>query len=821
MGHVVTEMREVGGPGSNDRGSLEGLLDIHVRGMGTLAKGIQNKNIHPSGRLDSLGRYIGAVGEIGQQLAPASEEDIAGGGEFPMGKVDRNDLRLPESERAADHLGGEPQVVLPRLGCVKGVAEGASQSLHGGGRGKDGHLEILDLTEAPHVIEPHHVIGVGMGEQGGIQTGDPLPEALDTEIGGGIDDEVKVGSLHQKGAPCPVITGIGRLADRAIAPDHGNPMGGPGSEKGEFERRHGFSERTKAVILSAMPAMLRSLRIRNLALVETLEWELSPGFTAVTGETGAGKSVILGALKFLLGERADRGVVRAGAASAGIEAVFTLDDTSAIDALLEESGVDPCQDGELILKRTIAAEGNGRQFVNGSACNLSVLKDLGTHLVDLHGPHDHQSLFSRPEQTLLLDRFSDALPEREAYLARRADLAKVRRELEELLSTSGGEERESRLREEVQEIHSANLSEGEEETLQSRYRAASDSRRLIELAAAGVARLEDEEHGVQTGIAETARLLKDLGRLDERAQPYLDRLEKISSDLDSLISDLRDHAEAIELDASELRTLEERVNLLATLRRKYGPSLADVIARGEQSATELERLSSLTEFTEKARAQVEEATRHLQKAAEALGAKRKKGVTALSAQVAGELTDLGFRQAGFEISLEKLAEPGPDGSEIAEFLFSPNPGEPPRPLRSIASSGEISRVMLALKTALAGQDKIPLLVFDEIDANVGGEIATRVAIKMAELGRGHQVLCITHLPQVAASAAAQFLVSKEIRDSRTETTLLPVEGESRIAEIARMLGGATDSALAHAQTLLSRGEDSTEKPAKRSARSRA
>ena len=551
-----------------------------------------------------------------------------------------------------------------------------------------------------------------------------------------------------------------------------------------------------------MPAMLRSLRIRNLALVEVLEWELSPGFTAVTGETGAGKSVILGALKFLLGERADRGVVRAGATSAGIEAVFTLDDTTGIDALLEESGVDPCQDGELILKRTIAAEGNGRQFVNGSACNLSVLKELGTHLVDLHGPHDHQSLFSRPEQTLLLDRFSEALSEREDYLSRRTEVAKTHRELEELLSTTGGEERENRLREEVAEIQSANLSEGEEETLQSRYRAASDGRRLIELAAAGMARLEDEEHGVQTGIAETARLLKDLGRLDERAQPYLDRLEKISADLDALISDLRDHAEAIELDASELRNLEERVNLLATLRRKYGPSLSEVISRGERSALELQRLSSLSEETEKARAKVEKAKELLGTAAAALGAKRRKGVKKLSSQVAGELSDLGFRQAGFEISLEELPEPGPDGAEVAEFLFSPNPGEPPRPLRSIASSGEISRVMLALKTALAGQDKIPLLVFDEIDANVGGEIATRVAVKMAELGRGHQVLCITHLPQVAASASAQFLVSKEIRDSRTETTLLPVEGEARVAEIARMLGGATDSALAHAKTLL-------------------
>lgn len=776
-----------------------------MSGMRPFPQGVQDKDVDPTGSLHGFRWHLRTVCEIGQQFPPAADEDISGRGEFPMGKIDRDDLGLSEQERSIDHLGGKAQVVLPGLRLVKGVSEGIPEAIHRGCRAINGHLKILDLAESPHVIEPHDVIRVGMSEQGRIQTGDPFPEALDTEIGRSIDDEVEIRGLHQKGGPGPVVARVGRPADLAIAPDDRDTVGGPGSEKGEIERRHGFSEKAKAVILRTMPAMLRSLRIRNLALVEELEWELSPGFTAVTGETGAGKSVILGALKFLLGERADRGVVRAGAASAGIEAVFSLDDTAGIDAVLEESGVDPCQDGELILKRTIAAEGNGRQFVNGSACNLSVLKELGTHLVDLHGPHDHQSLFSRPEQTLLIDRFSEALPERENYLARRSDLAKARRELEELLSTTGGEERENRLREEVAEIQSANLSEGEEEALQSRYRAASDGRRLIELAAAGVARLEDEEHGVQTGIAETARLLKDLGRLDERAQPYLDRLEKISADLDTLISDLRDHAEAIELDASELRTLEERVNLLATLRRKYGPSLAEVISRGEHSAAELERLSSLTEETEKARTTLEKTEGLLGTAAAALGAKRRKGVKKLSTQVAGELSDLGFRQAGFEISLEDLAEPGPDGAEIAEFLFSPNPGEPPRPLRSIASSGEISRVMLALKTALAGQDKIPLLVFDEIDANVGGEIATRVAVKMAELGKGHQVLCITHLPQVAASASAQFLVSKEIRDSRTETTLLPVEAEARVAEIARMLGGATDSALAHAKTLLSGG----------------
>lgn len=565
-----------------------------------------------------------------------------------------------------------------------------------------------------------------------------------------------------------------------------------------------FNSSPVAGIVSAMSAMLRSLRIRNLALVEALEWELPAGFTAVTGETGAGKSVILGALKFLLGERADRGVVRSGSTTAAIEAVFSLGDTSEIDALLEESGVDPCQDGELILKRSIAAEGSGRQFINGSACNLSVLKELGTRLVDLHGPHDHQSLFSRREQTLLIDRFSEALPEREAYLARRSEVSLARRELEELEASSGGEDRMEQLRSEIDEIISANLSEGEEEPLHARYKAASNSRRLIELSVAAVSRLEHEELGAVNAIAESARLLKELGRLDERAEAHMTALERISGEFDLLLGDLRNYADTIEVDAGELQRLEDRINLLATLRRKYGPSLSDVITRGEESSALLERLSGISELRATATKKLAEATAMMVKAAAKLGAKRREGAKALAKRVVGELTDLGFRQAGFEIHLVPQAESGTDGAELAEFLFAPNPGEPVQPLRAIASSGEISRVMLALKTALADQDKIPLLVFDEIDANVGGEIATKVAGKMKELGTGHQVLCITHLPQVAAAASAQFLVSKDVRDGRTETTLSPsLDENERIAEIARMLGGVTDSAKAHAATLLS------------------
>ena len=551
--------------------------------------------------------------------------------------------------------------------------------------------------------------------------------------------------------------------------------------------------------------MLRSLRIRNLALVEELEWDLPAGFTVVTGETGAGKSVILGALKFLLGERADRGVVRAGANSAGIEALFALGVTREIDSLLEESGIDPCQEGELILKRSIAAEGSGtsgRQFINGSPCNLSLLKELGTRLVDLHGPHDHQSLFSRREQTLLLDRYCEALPLREAYLERRAEAASAKRSLEELEASAGGMERIEQLRLEVEEITSANLIEVEEGSLNARYKAASNSRRLIELSASVVARLDDEERGASLALSESTRLLRELGRLDDRSATHLETLEKITGDLDSMISDLRDYAETIEVDATELQQLEDRLNQLATLRRKYGLTLSDVMARGESSAALLEKLSGYEELKSAAEKRLSEANVALLDAAEQLGAKRAVGAGKLSKIVARELADLGFKQAGFEITLEKQGEPGPDGGEVAEFLFAPNPGEPVQNLRSIASSGEISRVMLALKSALAGQDRIPLLVFDEIDANVGGEIATMVARKMRELGSGHQVLCITHLPQVAAAASSQFMVMKSVHDGRTETTLSPVDGSDRISEIARMLGGVTDSAKAHAKALI-------------------
>jgi len=801
--NLMAEVCQPGAPGQNGPRRLDGLRDAHVGRMRCVPKCIEHEDLDAAGRIHSLGREVGAVGVVGQQAASATGKDVPGAHKAAMGQIDRGDGGLAEEKRAIDRARGEPEIVLPGAGFVEGKPEGLPEAGHGRRGGMDRHLAILHLAEAAQIIEPHDVIRVRMGEECCIHPPDPLPQALLSEVGRRVDHGMEIGESKENRGPCPVVPRIGGMTDLAGTADHRNSLGGSGSEKSKFQGGHAAcSDRPHAGIVMHMSAMLRSLRIRNLALVEALEWDLPAGFTAVTGETGAGKSVILGALKFLLGERADRGLVRAGASTASLEAVFHILPDSPVHGLLEESGIESCEEGELILKRTIAAEGSGRQFLNGSPCNLSLLRDLGSHLVDLHGPHDHQSLFSRTEQTLLLDRFCDALGERESFQEARKAVAASRRALEDLLAENGGADLEDRLREEVREITEAGLMPGEEEPLLERHRAASNSRRLIELSAAAVARIEDEERGASAALAETARLLRDLSRIDARSSPHLERLESISGDLDGLASDLRDHADSIELDAGELGRIEERIDLLATLRRKYGPSLEDVITRGSESSSRLERLSGHALLRQDAETRLEACEKELTSSSVRLGAKRKKGAERLSKAVVSQLSDLGFRQAGFEIALEQLPEPGPDGGELAEFLFAPNPGEPPRSLRTIASSGEISRVMLALKSALADQDRIPLLVFDEIDANVGGEIATRVASKMRELGTGHQVLCITHLPQVAAAASSQYVVTKSVKDGRTETVLETVRGSGRVSEIARMLGGITESAKAHASALL-------------------
>ena len=557
-----------------------------------------------------------------------------------------------------------------------------------------------------------------------------------------------------------------------------------------------------------MLATLASLRIRNLALVEDLTWHPGEGLVAITGETGAGKSLLIGALQLLLGERADKSLIRSGADSCTVEAVFECGKTAALDGWLLEHGAEACADGQLLLKRSLAAAGTGRQFVNGSPCTLAVLKELGDRLVDLHGPHDHQSLFSREAQTRVLDAYAGAEGLAEDFAASHRESRRLRAEAERLR----GLEQDAAMRREMlahaaKEIGEAKLRVGEEEELVARLRSAGNGQRLLELSGQLEAGLgSDGEGGARTALAEAVRAAREVARLDESASPLLESLEDVAGRLADLEGEVRRYAERIDCDPATLRELEARADLLQSLKRKYGGTIEEVMTRGEQAAKDLEEIETRGEKITALEKEQSAAEAKTAKLAKSLTSARAKGAPALAKAVTKDLRELGFLRADFGVRLESLAEAKDLGAELAEFEFAPNPGEPPKPLRAIASSGEISRVMLALKSVLAGQDGVPLLVFDEIDANVGGEVAVQVGKKMRGLAKSHQVLCITHLPQVAAAAHRQFAVRKEFDGKRTSTAVDELGRQERLAELARMLGGQdSKSALAHAQSLLTAG----------------
>lgn len=549
--------------------------------------------------------------------------------------------------------------------------------------------------------------------------------------------------------------------------------------------------------------MLTSLRIRNLALVEQLEWNPGPGYTAITGETGAGKSIILGALKLILGDRADKSLLRSGADTCTVEAVFSLGNSvaAAFNRDLEEQGIDTCEDGQLLLKRSFTAAGTNRQFINGSPATLATLKRLGDELVDLHGPHDHQSLFSTARQLEILDRFACVdLAKYQTLFDKAADL---RREHDELATSERALAQEIDLLQfQKREIDEANLDAVEAARDEQRYTTLANSRRILDAGASILGALAEADDSIISRHTDLHRHLRDLERLDSSAGSLVSRHSALVEELEDIAQTLQKYLDSLDLDPEQMQALEDRVNLLQTLRRKYGPTLEDVIAFADTVAARLAKITGRDAELARLDGELAATTSEMLEAGAAISAVRKKAAGPLGKKITGQLRDLGFKQSSFEVVLTPSAEPRSTGLETVEFLFAPNLGEPAKPLRAIASSGEISRVMLAAKSALAGQDAVLLLVFDEVDANVGGEIAHAVGEKMRSLGEKHQVLAITHLPQVAAKAASHFVVSKHIESGRTLSRLTEVVNAERIAEIARMLGGQSDSARRHAETLL-------------------
>lgn len=552
--------------------------------------------------------------------------------------------------------------------------------------------------------------------------------------------------------------------------------------------------------------MLLSLRIRNLALIDDLTWELGPGFNILTGETGAGKSILIDALSLLLGGRADKSLIRTGTEFCTVEAEMSIQDQDRlrlINQTLEELGAEPCQDAQLLLKRGLSLTTSGRQFVNGSPITLQGLKSLGDLLVDVHGPHDHQSLLNTDKQAEILDAYGKLQPQRAACASAHKTLREIEQQRAALeMSEAEREQRLSMLQHQVGEIESAQLLPEEDVRLENDYRAASHAQTLVEHARTITQLLNEAEGAVLTQLAQVEKSLLAWQRVDDSIHNAAELNRQAITQLEEMLREVEAQAERIDLDPSQLRQLEDRLNLVQSLKRKYGGSLTAVREFGQKAAEQLAALESREKTLAEINQKEKEARALLDKAAEALSKKRKEVAGPLGEKISQELHALGFAKALFKIDLAPAPQPGPTGGDRVEFIFAPNPGEAPRPLRAIASSGEMARVMLAVKTTLAEVDEIPILIFDEVDANVGGETATQVGKKLRGLGKSHQVLCITHLPQVAAQGQIHFAVEKSVQKDRTVTKLSRLEKTDRQRELARMLGGQTDAALGLAKSLL-------------------
>lgn len=550
--------------------------------------------------------------------------------------------------------------------------------------------------------------------------------------------------------------------------------------------------------------MLTTLRIKNLALVADLTLDLQPGFNAISGETGAGKSVILGALNLVLGQRADRSAIRSGADSCTVEAVFDVGELKApLPAFLEENGLEPCDGGQLVLKRTFTVAGTNRQFVNGSPTALATLATLGEWLVDLHGPHEHQSLLQPAKQLAILDAFGGLAPRREAFAAlirRRAVVAAEKAGL--IVDERTYAQQLDLLRFQVREITDARLRPDEEAEVEADFHRASNAARLLELSQAALGALAENDDSTLTQLGALGRVLHDLNRLDPGAASLTEAHGQVVSLLRDLQADLSRYADKVEVNPARLGELEERLNLIHALKRKYGNSLAEVISFGEESRQKLAALESRDAELARLNAELAKLDAEINALGRALSTERRKLVPKLAKAVAKELAALGFLRSSFDVALDSQSAISLTGFDACEFQFAPNPGEPTRPLRAIASSGELARVMLALKTVLAAEDEVPVLVFDEVDANVGGETATAVGEKMRQIARQHQVLCITHLAPVAAQGDAHFVVTKEFAGGRTESRIALLDRRQRVEELARMLGGVTAASRRHAEELL-------------------
>jgi DNA repair protein RecN (Recombination protein N) len=553
--------------------------------------------------------------------------------------------------------------------------------------------------------------------------------------------------------------------------------------------------------------VLTELRIRNFAVIHDLSLELGPGLNALTGETGAGKSIIVGALSLLLGERATSDVVRTGADRAIVEAVFDLKARPDLTARLTELGLEP-EDDLLLLRREVHRGGRNRAWINGSAATASVVGEIGRALVDLHGQHEHQTLLDPVEQRRILDAFAGADRVAEEVGERHARLAALRQEIEVLTARRKDlAARADYLRFQRDEIRSAAIRPDEDAHVEAELDRLEHAEELANDSETAHRLLYADEGAVSDELARVRDLLRKLARFDPELGTSAAEAEELYHRAVELGRTLGAYASSVEVAPSRTEALRRRLDLLFRLKGKYGPSLSEVAAAGEKLESELSALEGSDVEIGGLERQRRAAEEDLAEVASRLTALRVKGARTLEKVVEKALPDLGLPGSRFGVQIEPVEKVEAGGAERVRFVGSLNQGFELRPLAKIASGGELSRVMLALKSVLARQDRVPTLVFDEIDSGIGGVVATAVARKLREVAEHHQVFVITHLAQLASRGHQHLRVEKHDRGGLAEAAVEVLEGEGRILEIARMLGGDPDSEASrrHARELLAAG----------------
>lgn len=549
--------------------------------------------------------------------------------------------------------------------------------------------------------------------------------------------------------------------------------------------------------------MLTELRIKNFAIIESLTLPLARGFNVLTGETGAGKSIIVGALGLLLGERANADVIRTGAEKASVEGEFDVSDRAEIRALLDERGID-AEESVVVLKREVSS-GRARAWINGTAVNAGMLAEVGRLLVNLHGQHEAQTLLDADAQRRILDAFAGSADQ--ALLVREShdELASVIREIVDLTKRrAAAEKRADYLRHVVAEIGDAQLTDGEDVRLEDEARRLENAEELRELARGIVTGLDGEEDTVLQKLAEISHHLGKLQRIDPTLSRLQEQYDGAYYAVEGLARELEEYESSIDLDPSRLEDVRRRRDLLFRLTKKYGGTLAEVIKTGEDAKSELDLVDSAGLDIRQLETREKAARAALKERAAKLTEMRRAGAERLARAVDEVLPELGMADGHVTVALLPLDEIGQSGSESVEFRVALNVGHEPRPLARVASGGELSRVMLALKTILARLDRVPTLIFDEVDAGIGGKVGLQVGDTMRRVATYHQVFAITHLPQIAARGHHHILVSKGARGGVTTADVLVLDGDKRVTEIARMLGGdqESDVSRAHARELL-------------------